>query len=276
MFKGLSMKTLPNAFLALNRRNSVLAITGLIHLIFGLLVLFLLPFETRQVMGINLWIKPIKFYLSSAIYLWTLAIYLSYLKDTHPRSTRIVAWSLAMTILIENVFITMQAARGTMSHYNISSPFDGMVFSLMGIAIAMNTLVMAYLTVLFLLSSPPLPKPYLWGIRLGLLLFLFGSAVGGMMIGMQSHNVGVPMGGEGLPFTNWSTRGGDLRIAHFLGLHALQIIPLVGYLLARYDRSLPSLRGVAGTVGFAVLYAVLTWVLYWQAMNGHSLVAVSH
>jgi hypothetical protein len=40
------------------------------------------------------------------------------------------------------------------------------------------------------------------------------------------------MGESGLPFLNWSTLYGDLRVAHFFGIHALQIIPFAGYFIA--------------------------------------------
>jgi hypothetical protein len=271
-----SLKVLRNAFTTLYQRNSVLAITGLAHLVVGLLLLCYMPFETRQVMGINLWIKPIKFYLSVTIYLWTLAIFLPYLRDTLPKSVRAISWLASLTMIAENIFITMQAARGTTSHFNTTSSFDGIIFAIMGGFILLNTGVIVYATWLFWRNSLPVLPAYRWGIRLGMVLFIFGSVVGGVMSGLNSHNVGVPMGGEGLPFTNWSTRGGDLRIAHFIGLHALQIVPLVGWLIARNDRSQTSFRALVYTVGFALLYAALTGILYWQAMNGVPLIASYH
>jgi hypothetical protein len=280
------MQMLRNAYLSLHRHHPLLAVVGLTHLAVAILLIVFLPFETRQVMGVNLWIKPLKFFLSSIIYLWTLALFVSYLRDERPRAARFVAWSAAITIVIENVCITLQAARGTTSHFNLSSVFDGVVFSMMGNAIAVNTLTMVYLAWLYVRTSPTLPRAYLWGIRLGLWLFLVGSAVGGVMIGLHSHNVGVSMGGKGLPFTNWSTVGGDLRLAHFLGLHALQLIPLAGYLIARAQpegtlqlvstdatsvhttQSASTVRAVVYVAGVAIAYTGLIVLLYLQAMRG--------
>jgi hypothetical protein len=85
------MKTLRNVFLALYQGNSTLAITDLIHLVAGTGLLLYLPFESRQVLGINLWINPLKFYLSSAIYLWSFAVFLPYLQPKHPKSVRLIA-----------------------------------------------------------------------------------------------------------------------------------------------------------------------------------------
>jgi hypothetical protein len=267
------MKTLRNAFQTIYQRNAVLAIVGLSHLIVGLVLVLYLPFESRQVLGINLWIKPIKFLLSSAIYLWTFAVFLPYVEPRHPKAVRFIAWSIAIAMIVENTLINMQAARGTLSHFNESSPFDGIVFGVMGMFIAFNTIVVLYATLLFFLTSPVIARPYLWGIRLGLVIFMFGSMVGGMMVGLRSHNVGIAMGEAGLPFVNWSTQGGDLRIAHFLGLHGLQIIPLIGYLIARFDKPPTAFRSVLYVLAVSIAYAGVTALLYAQAMSGHPLIA---
>jgi hypothetical protein len=88
-----------------------------------------------------------------------------------------------------------------------------------------------------------------------------------------AHSVGVDDGGPGLPVVGWSTIGGDLRVAHFVGLHALQVLPLVGLLLARFgpawlgQRDRVALVWTAG-LGYLGVVALTTW----QALRGQSLI----
>lgn len=88
-----------------------------------------------------------------------------------------------------------------------------------------------------------------------------------------AHSVGVEDGGAGLPFLGWSTQGGDLRVPHFFGLHALQVIPLAGLALKRLFRDrLNENRRVA--LLWTVSMGYLGWVLLvtWQALRGQSIV----
>jgi hypothetical protein len=259
---------LPEFYQELVRRNRLLAYVGLAHV--GLFILFLgLSFiDSRTVMGINAWIKPMKFALSIAIYLWTVGWFLEYLKN-YPRSVRIISWGVAITMIVEIVCITVQASRGVQSHFNFSTALDATIFAAMGNAIGINTLLVVWMTILFFVEKTNLSPSYLLAIRLALLLFLFGSAVGSMMVGQASHSVGVADGGAGLPFVNWSTEGGDLRIAHFIGIHSLQIIPFFAHKIERRNWQHSHLW-----VGlFSLVYAGITGFLFWEATNAHPLLS---
>ena len=176
-----------------------------------------MPLDDCEILGVDRWLKPFKFCVSVAVFLWTVAWLMPHLPAG--RSLRGgIRWSLASAQIGEIGAIVMQAARGTRSHFNFDTPFDTSVFALMGVLIVINTLAVALLLYLFCArSTPSVARPYLWGIRLGILVFLLGSAAGGVMIERGSHTVGAPDGGPGLPFTNWSTEAGDLRAAHLVG-----------------------------------------------------------
>jgi hypothetical protein len=250
----------------LYRRSRVLAITGWIHLalLAGVLVIF--HFDSRLVMGINVWIKPIKFAMSIAIYVWTVAWLLEYLR-LPSWAKRTISWGIAISMLTEIACITAQAARGTTSHYNVNTPFDAAIFSIMGSMIALNSVLALILLICFLTGRYDVSSPYLWGIRSGLVIFLAASGIGGMMIAHGSHSVGVKDGGPGLPIVNWSTKGGDLRAAHFLGLHALQVLPIIAFLISR-QRSWTISQKTVYVLALSGAYALLIALLYFQAIHG--------
>ncbi|MGH7566883.1 MAG: hypothetical protein ACREK2_08645, partial [Gemmatimonadota bacterium] len=200
----------------LRRRDRLLFAVALAHVAALVLFLVILPFDSRTVTGLNPWIKPIKFAASIAIYTATIGWLLP-----HVRSARlakgVVRWGVAIVMTIEMTCIALQATRGTISHYNFSTPFDAAVFGLMGLGISANTAFLALLLCLFVIRPGTIARPYLWGIRLGLYVILLGSAEGALMIARGAHTVGTADGGPGLPLVDWSTRAGDLRIAHALG-----------------------------------------------------------
>ena len=257
----------------LRRRNRVLAALGWLHLAALFVVLCVAPFDGRTVMGLNPWVKPSKFLVSITAYVWTLAWVSRYVRG-HRRTLRLVSWGTALVFVGEMVCIITQAARGTTSHFNVNTPFDGAVFNTMGLLIALNTLLVLVTLLLFLRPTERPAPAYLWGIRLGLLLFLLGSAEGAAIIANGAHTVGAPDGGPGLPFVNWSTRGGDLRVAHFFAFHALQLLPLAGFTLSRYKPDWPARRQTALVIALALLYATAVSLVFWQALTGRPLLAL--
>lgn len=256
------------------RRNAALAFTGWLMLALTAAMFCIAPFDSRQVTGINPWIKPVKFTVSITIFVWTLAWFLHYL--SHRRwAVRIIGWSVSVVFTIEIFCIILQAARGAPSHFNVTTPFDAAVFSTMGFMIFLNTLfVFITLALFFAPIATRLPLAYLWGIRLGLLLFLLASIEGIAMINRLAHTVGQPDGGPGLPLVNWSTRAGDLRIAHFLGFHALQLLPLFGYWLSRRRERLAQRSQMTFLLIVAFVYAAVGVFLFRQAMSGRPLISL--
>lgn len=258
----------------LHRRNPILAWVGWINLGLLLVLLVVAPFDHRQVMGLNPFIKPMKFTISIAIYVWTLGWLLAYLRDAE----RPVAWisrGVALSMLLEIIPITMQAARGTTSHYNCATAFDCAAFNLMGIMILVNTLLAVWALVLFFTRTTSLPAGFLWGIRLGLLVSVAAGAEGMLMVLRGAHTVGAADGGSGLPLVNWSTRAGDLRAAHLIGLHALQMLPLAGFAISRSKWHLRPARQTALMLVVAVVYTALGVAFFLRAMQGRPLLAAS-
>jgi len=257
----------------LRARNPLMFDVGVAHIILLLIMMVIAPFDGRQVMGINPWIKPMKFAASIAIYL----LAMGWLLDELPLREMVkrrVNWAIVGTLIIEIVLITMQAARGVTSHFNDTTSFDATVFAVMGASITFNILVAAYVGLLFWKTEAEIPAPYLWGIRIGLTIFVLASLEGFVMVSHSAHSVGLPDGGPGLPIVNWSTKGGDLRVAHFFGIHALQLLPLVGYLLStRRAESLTRNAARWVQVGGAV-YALFALLLFLWAMAGRPLVSL--
>lgn len=258
-------------FIHFFQSNRILATGALLHFILLLVLLILLLMETRTVMGINLWIKPIKFAISVTVYLASLVYVLDYLK-AFPHKVRKYSQVIVGCMYVENFFINMQAARGVHSHFNLQSGWFNMaVFSIMGLFILINTLVLFLITLDFFRLKLTVPSDMLWAIRLGLILILLASLEGGYMSSQPGHTVGAADGGPGLPFLNWSTRYGDLRVSHFMGMHALQLLPLLVYFTHRWQwlKNSRSRLTMVFSVTFCIF--VLTIFTFWQAIRGLSL-----
>jgi hypothetical protein len=228
------VRSLATALRVLHRVNPTLSRLGWLNVTLAALALGLLPFDHRQVAGALVWLKPLKFSLSIMAYAWTLGWLLADLPAPAQRAVRRLSVGVALSMVVEQGVIFMQAARGITSHYNASSPLNALLFGLMGIFIMTNTVLTVWAVYLAWRYRPHGPAGYVWGLRLGLLVFLIGSVLGGFMIHANQHTVGGPDGGPGLPGLGWSTVAGDLRIAHFLGMHALQALPLLGWALSRW------------------------------------------
>ena len=227
-----------------------------------LCALYFLVATSTQILNINAWIKPLKFFPSVAIFSWTMAWLLYYLDAK--RKVKIYSLVVVIVMSIELIIISFQAARGTISHFNISSSFNMILFNIMGVAIVILTFWTLYMGILFFRQKKfSISQSYLWGIRLGIIFFVIFSFEGGYMASNLSHSVGGPDGSPGLPILNWSRIYGDLRVAHFFGIHSLQVLPLIGYYIATKK---------AQVFVFAGLYFLMVASLLVLALYRHPLV----
>lgn len=246
------------------RREPLLVALAVMHGALFLVCLMLAAVDPRQITGVNAWFKPAKFMLSVGVYLFTMACILAPL-ERELRRLAAARRTIAAAMVFEIAIIAAQAARGTASHYNNSTPLDAALFAVMGFFIVLNTLAAAWVLWLYLEHDPPLREPMLLAVRLGLGIFIIASIEGFMMVSRGAHTVGAPDGGSGVFFLNWSLTHGDLRIAHFAGLHALQGLPAVAWLSG-------SRKAVLGAAAAWVLVFVLTLGL---AVAGKPLLALS-
>ncbi|MDD7965836.1 hypothetical protein [Actinomycetospora lemnae] len=276
------------------RQSRALAVFGVAMAALAVVCLAGLVLDPRLLGGQPIWAKPLKFSVSFVLYAATLVWMVSLVST--PRTRR---WArrggvvVATAGTIEMVAIVGQVLRGRASHFNVATPLDTAVWSVMGTTIVVLWVATAGIGVL-LLRERTLAPDTAWAVRLGLAVTLLGMAVAFLMTsptGAQiaaaqetgrlttagAHAIGVPDGGPGLPLVGWSTTGGDLRIAHFVGLHALQGLPLLALALLVLAARRPVLRDVAvrarlvGVAGAA--WAALTALLAWQALRGQSIIA---
>lgn len=268
--------------------NRPLTILGVVMILVFLGTLAGILLDHRVITGAPAWLKPAKFAISVSVYSFTLVWLLGFVEKRR-RLARFAANVTFVSFIVEMTVILMQAARGTTSHFNQATPLNTFLWMTMGAFIVVVWVMNLLLAIVVLLERIP-DRPFAWSLRLGLFISLVGMAVAFLMVRPTSgqlaamhegaprivgaHSVGVPDGGPGLPVVGWSTVGGDLRVAHFFGIHAMQVLPLFGWFIVR-RKAFARLRnshglGLIFTVGFAYLGFVL--LLAWQALRGQSLI----
>lgn len=243
--------------------------------------------DHRVLGGAPIWLKPFKFAVSLALYAATIAWIIDQLPNPR-RWVRTAAVVLVAASTVEIAVIVLQVVRGTYSHFNVTTPLDTALWGVMAGFVVVLWLATAAIAVFAARRSLP-DRASTLAIRYGLVIALVGAALGFLMTTptpaqldalaegastlVGAHSVGVPDGGPGLAVTGWSTTGGDLRVSHFVGLHGLQAIPLLGWLLGRSRWGLdPVTRARLVTVG-AAGYLGLVLLLLAQALRGQPLLA---
>jgi hypothetical protein len=267
-----------------------LTLAILFHLALIPITLVAAVVDPTIITGAYAWIKPLKFAISGAIYCLTFLWLLTFVQRRR-FWVQMAATVTGVALMVETVLISMQVVRGTTSHFNISTSFDSMVFNIMGgfvILLASMNLLLGIWLIFQRLPDAALA----WSLRLAVLISFVGMSTGYLMTSqvtpaqeaqmetgvsavMGAHSVGVEDGGPGLPLVGWSTEGGDLRVAHFVGLHGLQVIPFLAFVLARpgLRRRLDARTRTGLVVVGGLAYLGLTVILTWQALRGQSVIA---
>ncbi len=242
--------------------------------------------DPRTLTGAPLWAKPLKFAISILVYSLTLSWLLGMLR----RGRRLAWWAGTITavfLVVEMIVIVGAAAAGLTSHFNVTTPFHAALWSMMAVSIVIVWASALLVAVLLFRADLGDPARSL-AIRAGALVAVAGMGLAFLMTGPTAaqlgsfqgiagaHTVGVPDGGQGLPLLGWSTVAGDLRIPHFVGMHALQLIPLAALLLELLARRIPALaeprtriRLLWVVIG---LYLGVLALLTGQALAGQSIV----
>ena len=242
-------------------RNEHLFYFGLLCVILSIVCIVLTKTTSTQVHGVNAWFKPFKFAVSIGLFSWTMAWYCHYLSDFNVTPFN---WTVIILFGFELIYITVQASKGQLSHFNFDTPLYSILYSLMGLAAVMVTLYTAYIGFLFFTQSfPYLPNHYVWGIRLGILIFVVFSFVGALMSSQMSHSVGAINDNSNWWIIGWSKTVGDLRVSHFIGMHALQLLPLISFYVFNNTKAI---------IVISILYGLLATSTLVQALNGKPII----
>lgn len=269
--------------------NWPLTLVGLAMIPILLAALAGLVVDPRVISGSPAWLKPAKFAVSITIYSFTFIWMLGFVRGPRLRRMAGVAASLtALAFVVEMVIIVGQVLRGTTSHFNIATPLDAALFSTMG-AFIMLLWLMGMLLAVALVAQRMADRPIAMALRYGVVITPVGAGLGFLMTTPTAeqraswaaggpatiagaHAVGAPDDAPGLPVVGWSTQGGDIRVSHFVGLHAMQALPLIGWLVAR-RRGLGEGRQTALVAVAGTGYLGLVLLLAWQALRAQPLIA---
>lgn len=248
----MGLRRLGEPAIAWSEREPRLVAFALLMLALMLPALFALGVDERTLRGVNVWVKPLKFMASVGLFALTTAWFVGHLPAAvrQGRALRVLVWTLIATGGFEVGYITLQAALGQASHYNVGDAFHGVMYMLMGAAaMALTATQPALAWLIWRHGDRGIAPAYRLAVILGLVLtFVLGATVGAVLGDRQ------PPAGIGLPLVGWHLDGGDLRVAHFVGIHAQQVLPALGAVLvllgARRAR--------------AVVWAAATaWTLLW-------------
>jgi hypothetical protein len=264
-------------FARLRARDRLLSDFGWILLLSVPAFALLSYFQVSMAHAANPWFKPIKFAVSFATFVWTVSLFLLHLKIP-ARVLQSVRLIMVGSITLEMLCLAAQAWRNSAGVPAASGTTDWLIAQMTTAMVSVNTAILCGLLAVFCGKAERImiaDSAMVLAVRLSIVIFLLGNAVGGYMLARGSHTVGAGDGGPGLPFLNWSTVAGDLRIAHFIAIHAIQIVPLFAYLSGQMTPR-PALRlRRMGVYAVAALVSLLVGGTFVQAMLAHPMIPLA-
>lgn len=232
--------------------------------------------DGRELNGVPVWIKPLKFQASLALHFATLAVLAGLLTRARRRSRgfRVVVAASIAAALFEIAWIMFQARRGRASHFNEQTVVEALMYGLMGLG-AVLLVAAPFILGLWLLWDYRYrlgADPLRLSAALGQVLAAVGTLiVAGYMSGHGGHWVGsVTADAPGLPVLGWSRQVGDLRVAHFFATHAMQLLPLAGFVLRDAGG-----RGCRWLLAGGAAYTAFTAAVFIQALRGQPFLSLS-
>jgi len=266
------------------RGQPALAACGLALLFIIAPLLLTYTLETRTVLDTNVWLKPIKFALSLALYTLTLSWFASYLSDEFTQNRRFVLLTKVVVacIVLEMVWLVYASSIGEPSHFNQHHPVLKIVYFIMGLlatALTFITLIMAF--GFRRMAGSALTGATRVSVMLGLALtFMLTMITAWYMAGNpgQTHTVlpanvlnsGSSNSGA-IVFFGWSTSYGDLRVPHFFATHAMHAIPVIGWLSSK---TLPRRTGITLVWICALAYIAFVAFVFYLALNAQPFIPI--
>ncbi|EPC01612.1 hypothetical protein L861_16470 [Litchfieldella anticariensis FP35 = DSM 16096] len=247
---------------------------GLLLLALMLPTGFAAAVDPREFLGVDIWVKPLKFELAIATYVLTLAFFARFV----PAEVRAKRWyrayigAVVAAVVLEIIWIGGAAALGTASHFN-ESVIGVVIYAVMGAGAVLLTSASTVYAVQIARNTKPeigsaLKEALVLGLALVLPLTLLSA---GTMSSMDGHWIGgQPSDAGGMALMGWARDGGDLRVSHFFATHAMHFIPAFGLVSATFfgaENRLPVRI-------FGLLFTAFVLYTFVQALMGQPFLAM--
>lgn len=255
----------------------------------GLALLLIIPalalalaMDTRTVLELNVWWKPIKFAFALAVYTLTLSWYSNHLPDSWRSSKRYNGFVVIVivSIVLEMIWLIYAASLGEASHFNQSHPILAPTYPMMGIIAIILTALSLVVGIGVLRSDHTALRPITrYSLGYGLIAtFVLTMITASYMSSApnQSHAIitselSTMTNKNPIPFLGWLRQAGDLRVAHFFSTHALHLVPLAGWLISRVisdQSSFQQEKSKLLALMLTGLYSLLVAFTFLQALAG--------